>query len=45
MYGPDSEKLFKAVEPVLRAYPLCKGARVVIRRGGPGAPERQVELN
>jgi hypothetical protein len=44
MYGPDAQRLFAAVEPILRAYPLCRGGRVVIRSGGPGAPEREVQL-
>src|SRR5262245_18835193 len=38
MYGPDAERLYAAIEPVLRAYPLCKNARVRIRAGGPGVP-------
>jgi hypothetical protein len=44
MYGPDAERLFAAIEATLRAYPLCKNARVVVRAGGPGAPEREVQL-
>ena len=44
MYGPDAERLFAGVEATLRAYPLCRGARVVIRRGGPGAATREVRL-
>jgi hypothetical protein len=44
MYGPDAERLFAAIEPVLRGYPLCQRARVEIRRGGPGAPTRVVRL-
>ena len=44
MYGPNAERLFAAIEPVLRAYPLCQRARVEIRRGGPGAPTREVRL-
>ncbi|HVV84934.1 MAG TPA: hypothetical protein VHE35_17845, partial [Kofleriaceae bacterium] len=44
MYGPDAERLFAVVHRTLRAYPLCRGARVVIRRGGPGAEEREVVL-
>ena len=44
MYGPDAERLFVAIEATLRAYPLCKNARVVIRAGEPGAPEREVRL-
>ena len=45
MYGPDAERLFAAIAPVLRAYPLCSRARVVIRRGPPGAPERDVQFS
>lgn len=44
MVGPDAEQLFAAIEPVLRAYPLCRGARVEIRRGDAGAPTREVRL-
>lgn len=44
MYGPDAERLFAGIEQTLRAYPLCQGARVVIRRGGPGAGEREIQL-
>jgi hypothetical protein len=44
MYGPDAEKLFKEIEPVLRDYPLCRGATVTIRHGGPGAPERETAI-
>ena len=44
MYGPSAETLFSAVESVLLAYPLCRNARVEIRRGGPGAPQRELRL-
>jgi hypothetical protein len=44
MYGRDAEVLFNGIERVLRAYPLCQRARVVIRQGGPGAPQREVRL-
>jgi len=44
MYGPDAEKLFSATERALREYPLCKNARVVIRKGEPGAVERVVKI-
>jgi hypothetical protein len=44
MYGPDAEHLFAGVESVLRAYPLCKEGTAVIRRGPPGAPQREVTL-
>lgn len=44
MYGPDAERLFAGVERTLRDYPLCHGARVVIRRGGPDSEQREVRL-
>lgn len=44
MYSEDAERLFAGIEQTLRDYPLCKSARVVIRRGGPGAEEREVRL-
>jgi hypothetical protein len=44
MYGPDAARLYNAIEPVLLAYPLCKGARVVIRKGGPGSAQTEVKL-
>ena len=44
MYGPDAERLFEGIEPTLRGYPLCQGARVEIRRGGPGAQRRELRL-
>jgi hypothetical protein len=44
LYGPDAEVLFRAVEPVLRRYPLCQNATVEIRSGGPGSPSREVRI-
>ena len=44
MYGPDAEKLFATIEPLIRSYPLCRGAKVVVRSGPPGATERQLFL-
>ncbi len=41
MYGPDSEKLFSSIKPVLEESPLCKNARVIIRQGGPGSKQRE----
>ena len=32
-YGADGEALFKALEPVLLDEPMCRGARVTVRRG------------
>ena len=42
LYGTDAEALFLAVEPVLRDYPLCQGARVTIRQDD---RERQLTLS
>lgn len=44
MYGPDADALFSAIESTLRSSDLVRGARVVVRYGGPGATERQVKL-
>lgn len=44
LYGPDAERLFSRIEPTLRASSLCAGAAVVVRLGGPGAPERRLRL-
>ncbi|HTQ39229.1 MAG TPA: hypothetical protein VMJ32_09375 [Pirellulales bacterium] len=44
MYGPDAEKLFAGIELTLRNYPLCQGARIIIRHGGPGANQREIKL-
>jgi len=44
MYGPDAEKLFAGIESTLRNYPLCNGARVVVRHGGPGSSEKEIKL-
>lgn len=45
MYGPDADALFSGIEATLSAYPLCANARVVIRKGGPGAAAREVCLS
>jgi hypothetical protein len=44
MFGPDAERLFAGIEPTLRSSPVCQGARVLIRRGGSGAEQREVKL-
>jgi len=44
MYGPDGDKLFKGIEGTLRHFPLCQSARVVIRYGPQGAPEKEIIL-
>jgi hypothetical protein len=47
MYGPDADRLFKAVEPVLRLHPVFRGAYAVKRYGpavDPASREQRVEL-
>ena len=44
LYGPDAEAMFRAIEPTLRAYPLAALARVIVRYGPPGAPQREARL-
>lgn len=44
LYGADAEKLFSVIEPVLHSYPLCSGARVVLRFGAPGSTQRELRL-
>ncbi len=34
MYGPDADRLFAVVEPIVRGCPLMKGVRVKKRYGG-----------
>jgi tetratricopeptide (TPR) repeat protein len=41
LYGSNAEALFRAVEPLLLDYPLCRGARLTIRQGD---QERRVVL-
>lgn len=43
-YGPDASQLFQAIEPILSEYPMCRNARVVLRKGGPGSPQRELRL-
>jgi hypothetical protein len=44
MYGPDADKLFGAVGPVIRASAVARGGYVVKRYGGPGTREERVNL-
>ena len=37
LYGPDADRLFDAIEPVLRATPFMRGAQVTKRYGPPEA--------
>jgi hypothetical protein len=40
MYGPDADRLFETVKPVLEACSFMKDARVTLRYGSPGAEQR-----
>jgi hypothetical protein len=44
LYGRDAEQMFAKIESVIRDHPLCKQARIVVRKGGPGAVQREVQL-
>lgn len=45
MYGPDAEALWEVIKPIIEAYPLCQGARIQIRPGGPDVSGREVSLS
>ncbi|MBI3948139.1 MAG: hypothetical protein HY321_19635 [Armatimonadetes bacterium] len=47
MFGPDAERLFAVVQPILATTPFMKGAEVHLRFGPPGegVPERIVTLD
>lgn len=47
MYGPDADKLFSTVEPVLRKAIFLKGAKVLMHYGSQKekAPETILTLN
>jgi hypothetical protein len=44
LYGPDAHRLYAKIEPVLRTSPLCRNARVIVRQGGPGALQVEIQL-
>jgi len=46
MYGPDADRLFETVEPILKATPFLNGAKVTVRYGPPadGVREREVSI-
>jgi hypothetical protein len=45
MYGPDAEKLFAVVAPVLRGAQLTQSAVASVRSGPPGSTARTVRLS
>ena len=44
LYGPDADLMLEAIKPVLLTHPLCAGAQVVLRKGGPGSTQTEVQL-
>lgn len=44
VYGRDAERIFEKFEPVLRAYPLSRNARVIVRHGSTANRPREVLL-
>lgn len=43
-YSPDADRLFAAMDNVLRSWPAPAGSYVVKRYGEPGAREERIEL-
>ncbi len=43
MYGPDADRLFGAIAPVLRSTAFMAGAVMTKRYGPPGAGVRKVD--
>jgi hypothetical protein len=41
LYGPDADKIFTAIEPVLLASEILSEAKVLLRYGPPGIDTRQ----
>jgi hypothetical protein len=46
MYGPDADRLFEVVKPILESCTFTRGARVKLRYGPPedGVRERQLVI-
>ena len=44
IFGPNAENLYSGIEPILRSYPLCQNARVVLRHGKPSLDPREIRL-
>lgn len=43
-YGSDANHVFAVMKPILTQYAVCRNARVVIRKGGPGSPQSEMQL-
>ena len=46
MYGPDADRLFQVIEPILRASPFMRGAKVKLRYAPPvdGVREKEITI-
>jgi hypothetical protein len=44
VYGSDAEAMLRRLESLLRTYPLCQNARVVLRHGNPNQQARTVRI-
>lgn len=44
MYGPDANKLFAAISPLLRSWPAIAGGYVIKRFGPPGASFERIDF-
>ena len=44
MYGPDADRLFDVVQPVLESATFMRGAKVTVRYGAPGPEVKRREL-
>jgi len=44
MYGPDAEKLYAAIRPVLDDWPQLAGGYAIKRFGPPGAREQRIDF-
>ena len=41
LYGPDADKIFAAIEPILLQWDILSEAKVLLRYGPPGLATRQ----
>jgi len=44
LYGNSADVLYATIEPILKEYPLCQGAEVILQYGEPGAQEKKFRL-
>jgi hypothetical protein len=44
MYGPDADRLFEVIRPVLEACSFMRGARITLRYGRPSSEVRRREF-